>query len=261
MLYLHSQSLPHYGLDRFFELAKRAGFDGVEIAITENLDTQNPQYLKTLEKRYNLPIKFFSMPPQLEEKVFEAFQTTVREFPRVGVNLAPAQTLSFRYKKWLETIVPKLCAKYDLDLNYRNVFLQLSFGLIPDRVGNSLYALKELGHVCLDISALWSSKQDLMRSVEFLGKALRVVHLSNVNKGVPYSSLTNGIMPLESFLSKLEQIRFDGDFVLRLSAKALHEGSDDRTLEELKSAQQFFEQFFPKTTAPAVAPTPENSTI
>jgi len=114
MILLSTQSFPHYGLERFFAFAKEAGFGGVEITVNENFDTQNPEYLKSLSERFGLPIRAFSMPHKKEDSFYEAFQHTVREFPRVSLNLATPQNFSFGYKKWMEEVVPKLCQKYDL---------------------------------------------------------------------------------------------------------------------------------------------------
>ena len=246
MILIHSQSFPHYGLERFFEFAKKAGFDGVEIMVNENFDTQNPEYLKKLEKRFDLPIKAFSLPHKQEEEFVEVFQDTVKEFSGTYMNLSSPQSFAFKYKKWMENIVPKLCKKYNLKINRRNVPFQLMFGMIPERTENTLYSLREKGHVCLDISALWVNKEDIMRTVPYLGDKLRHIYLSNVQKNIPYSSLLTGILPLESFLTKLAQNRYSGLFTLKISPKALHEGNDEKVLEILKESKSFFDEYFTK---------------
>ena len=71
MLLFHTDNLPHHGLERVFEFAKKAGFDGVEVGINGNLDTHNPEYLKTLEKRFKIPIKAFSLSIRDEEKLMK----------------------------------------------------------------------------------------------------------------------------------------------------------------------------------------------
>lgn len=246
MILLSSQSFPHYGLERFFQFAKETGFEGIEITVNENFDTQNPEYLKSLSERFELPIRAFSMPHKKEDNFYEAFQRTVREFPRTSLNLATPQNFSFGYKKWMENIVPKLCQKYDLRLNRRNVTSKLMFGMIPDRVDNSLFSLREKGHVCLDLSALWMTKEEPMRTVDFLSDKLRHVYLSNVFKNIPYSPLPAGVLPLESFLKKLAQIHFSGDFTLVISPKSLQEGNDEKMVETLKDSRDFFDNYFTK---------------
>ncbi len=246
MILLSSQSFPHYGLERFFHFAKTAGFDGVEISVNENFDTQNPAYLKSLSERFGLPIRAFSMPYKKEDEFYEAFQATVKEFPRTSLNLAPAQNFSFGYKKWMDSIVPKLCQKYDLQLNRRNVPTEMILGLLPSRADGSLFALREKGYVCLDLAALWMSKDEPMRTIDFLKDNLKHIYLSNVHKNIPYSPLSAGVLPLESFLKKLAEIHFHGDFTLLLSPKQISEGQDERMLQILQEAHDFFENYFTK---------------
>ncbi len=244
MILLNSQSLPHYGLERFFEFTKQAGFDGVEITVTHNLDTQNPDYLKRLVERYQLPVRAFSVDGKHVEQLTEAFQLTVREFPGVTLNLPPAPNFAFKYKKWLKVIVPKLCQKYNLKSNLKNVPVETMFGILPKSLQNSLAALKDLGYVCLDLSALWSSKDEVMRAVQFLGGNLRHVYLSNVHANIPYVGLAKGVLPVESLLNKLALNQFKGDFTLFLGHKQLHEGQTDRIFSELKLSKDFFDKYF-----------------
>ena len=93
MFLVHTDNLPHYGLDRVFEFAKEAGFDGLEVGIKALYDTQNPTYLKELEKRHKIKVKAFSLSERDEEKLMEAFQHTVREFPGATINVNPSQVL------------------------------------------------------------------------------------------------------------------------------------------------------------------------
>jgi len=246
MLLLSSQSFPHYGLERFFNFAKKAGFDGVEITINGNFDTQNPEYLKELEERFKMPIKAFSMPQKSEGEYFAAYQHTVREFTQVSLNLSSPQSFSFGYKKWVDEVIPKLCQKYDLYLNRRNVKTKAMFGVLPDRPENSMFSLREKGRVCLDLSALWANKEESMRTVEFLGDNLHHVYLSNVHRNIPYSPLPAGILPLESFLKKLAQKHFKGNFTMVISPRNLHEGNDKKIIEILKESREYFDKYFTK---------------
>jgi sugar phosphate isomerase/epimerase len=43
---LSSGSLYHYGLNRFFEIAKKAGFDSIELCLDSRIDNQDPTYVK-----------------------------------------------------------------------------------------------------------------------------------------------------------------------------------------------------------------------
>lgn len=49
-------SAHRYGLYRFFEVAKKAGFKGVELIIDDSLDNQDADYIKKLETQFGLKI-------------------------------------------------------------------------------------------------------------------------------------------------------------------------------------------------------------
>lgn len=212
--------------------------------VHENFDTQNADYIKTLEKRYNIPVKAFSLPLKVSLPLLKGFQNTVKEFPNATLNLFPAQSFAFQYKKWLDKYAPKLCQKYDLKMHYRNLPLTFMLGVLPRNTENSLHTLRERGTVCLDLSAVWSSKQDIMRTISFLGDKLKCVYLSNVYKNVPYSRLESGILPVESFLTKLGQRNFHGPLVLKVSPKHLHEGDDEKMVKTLQESKAFIEKYF-----------------
>lgn len=53
---LSTGSCHKYGLYRFFEVAKKAGFKEIELIITDQLDNQDADYIKKLEKRFGLKV-------------------------------------------------------------------------------------------------------------------------------------------------------------------------------------------------------------
>ncbi len=245
MFILSTESLPHYGVERVFDFAKKAGFDGVNIAVGPNLDTQSPKYLKQLEERYSLPIKAFSLVGKGEEERFEIFQRTVREFSGTTIIVNPPKMMAFKYKTWVTDVVPRLAQKYDLRACRRNLPSKNMLGIIPSRSENSLFTLKQEGLVCLDVTALALSNEEIMKSISFLGNTLGHVYLSNVQRGIPYALPQKGILPIESFLTKLAtQIRFRGGFTLRVDAHQLDEADESHVLERLKDCRRFFDEYF-----------------
>lgn len=244
MLFITSQSFPHYGLERFFRFAKALGVDGVEIVINSNFDTQDPSYLKELEKRFEMPIKAFSLPTRGGEKYINAFEKVVPEFQGVMINLASPEILSFSYKKWMENSVPQLCKRFRLQLNRVTMPTETILGIIPAREESSLHMLRQKGSVGVDLSALWKSSEDIMRVPDFLREKMKVVYLSNVRNGSMYASLPIGILPVESFLTKLSRDNFRGDFIIKLSPGNLHEGDEERMMEVLQESKEFFGKYF-----------------
>lgn len=246
MILFHTENLLHYGLERIFEFAKAGGYDGIEVGINGNCDTQNPKYLKKLEARYNIKIKAFSLSEKYEEKLMQNFQETVREFPGVTINLNPPLVLSFKYKKWLEKTIPKLARKYDLKTCRKNTPIKMVLGFLPKRSENSLESLKKKGNICLDLSALALSNEDIMHTVGDLGDHLKHIYLSNVSQHQPYSLPMGGVLPVESFLVKLAQRGFSGNFTLKVHPRFLSEGNEESLLKKIGEVKDFYDKYFVK---------------
>ena len=141
-------------------------------------------------------------------------------------------------------IAPRLAQKYDLQLNKRNAPFKLMFGFLPERSENSLVSMKESGRVCLDTAALWESKEDLMKATQFLGGAIKHVYLSNVQGSAKYSPLTKGVLPLESFLTKLAKGGFSGDFTFLFAPERIFEGHEEQMIDTLTQSRAFFDEYF-----------------
>lgn len=65
---LSTDTLPGYGLDLIFSIAKKAGFTGIDLAIWKNFDTRNEWYVKKLSTQYKLPIISIQTSPKLNAK-------------------------------------------------------------------------------------------------------------------------------------------------------------------------------------------------
>lgn len=244
MLLLASQSFSRYGLERFFRFAKDLGFQAVEIQISSNFDTQNPKYLHELEERFGIKIAIISLPSTGAGDLVDAFERVVNEFPSVMVNVYSPEVFSSQYKNWMEKSLPQLCQRYRLQMNRVTAPFKTVLGIMPTRTEGSMHALREAGDVSVDLIALWKSNEDIMRVPGFLREKLRHIYLSNAQGGQGYTPLPHGVLPVESFLTKLARESYRGDFTLKIAPQHMHEGSDERMLEVIKESKEFFEKYF-----------------
>lgn len=53
---LSTGALYNYGLNRFFEFAARAGYDGIELIIGDSWDNRDPKYIRKLEKEFKIKV-------------------------------------------------------------------------------------------------------------------------------------------------------------------------------------------------------------
>jgi sugar phosphate isomerase/epimerase len=244
MLILASQSFPRYGLERFFQFAKELEFHSVEIQISSNFDTQTPKYLHELEARFGIKIAIISLPSSGAEDLIDAFERVVSEFSGVMVNVYSPEVFSSQYKVWMQKSLPQLCQRYRLRMNRVTAPFKTVLGIMPTRTEGSMHSLREAGDVSVDLIALWKSNEDIMRASGFLREKMRHIYLSNAQGGQGYTSLAHGVLPVESFLTKLAREDYRGDFTLKISPQNLHEGNDERMKEVIRDSKEFFEKYF-----------------
>jgi len=247
MISLHTGSLNKYGLNRIFQLAKEAGFDGIEIAVDKNnFDTQNAEYIESLSSEYKLSIVALSTPSNATENTVEHVIEMATYLKCPVVVVSPPKILDFKFTNWLKKQTPSLRKKKHIQIALINAAGKTLFGFLPANAMNDMTDLKKFGMVALDCSSTVSKKWDLMRSYEHLKDLIVHVHLSNVYHHKDYSLPIEGrgILPLESFLKKLKSNGYKGAISLRVRGSELMAGDDEKVVENLKKVKEFIEEYF-----------------
>ncbi|MDH5596609.1 MAG: sugar phosphate isomerase/epimerase [Candidatus Peregrinibacteria bacterium] len=246
MIALHTNSLSKYGLNRIFEFAKKAGYDGIEIGVDKsNFDTQNAEYIKKLSEEYNLPILALHSPINSTAKSVRHVIEMAEYLKCPVVVITPPKLLDFKFANWLKKETPKIRKKKHIQIAMVNAPGKTVLGFLPDRAMNSVADLKKFGMVALDCSSAASKKWgNLMSVYNHLSKIVVHVHLSNINKHKEYSLPNEGILPLESFLKKLKSTGYKGSISLRVRPTELNAGDDDKVISSLKKAKEFIDEFY-----------------
>ncbi|MGE3279213.1 MAG: sugar phosphate isomerase/epimerase family protein [Candidatus Altimarinota bacterium] len=244
MFLLSTDSLRGYGLNRIFQMAKDSGFEGVEVALDlRQFDTQNAEYLNELQKQYSLPIRVIRTFPNSTIKQTELAISIADAVDAKVVVIEPPRLFDFKYKDWIKKQVPLLRKKYQLSIALKNGPSEYLWGILPGRAMNNIPDLQNFKEVCLDVSNLYGMKLDLMRAYDVMKSYLSHVHLSNVYRGIDHSLLDEGIMPLESFLTKLKRDEYDKDISLVVRPKSISAGDDKAVMKNLQRARKFYDKY------------------
>lgn len=244
MFLLSTDSLRGYGLNRIFGFAKEVGFKGIEVAMDHRqFDTQNSDYLQRLQDDHKLPIRAIRTFPNSTVKQTELVLGIAQKVGANVVVLDPPRFFDFTYKDWMKKQVPGLRKKYGLKIALMNGASEYLWGIIPGRAMTSIPDLQSFREVCLDVSNLFGKKLDLMRAYQIMQKYLVHVHLSNVFRGKEHSLLHEGIMPLESFLTKLKKDKYAHDISLVVRPKALAAGDDKIVMRSLEQSLKFYKRY------------------
>jgi sugar phosphate isomerase/epimerase len=245
MIALHTASLKKYGLNRIFEFAKDAGYDGIEIAVSkDDFDTQNAEYIKKLSSEYKLPVVALHAPENGTQKSVEHVVEMAIYLKCPVVVITPPKLTDFKFTRWVKKEAPLLRKKKHIQLALANAGGKTMLGFLPERALNNVSDLKKFGMVTLDTSMTSSKKEDLIRFYEHLKKLVVHVHLSNVRRRKEYSLPNEGILPLESFLKKLKDNNFKGAISVRVRPAELSAGDDEKVLKTLKKVKDFIEDYF-----------------
>lgn len=251
MLLLSTNSLQGYGLNRIFELSKTAGFDGIDLSINYGLfDTYNTDYIKTLIQEYKLPVLAVSAPKQIASKRVVDLATLTKEIGAKVLILQPPKITDFKLASWYKREIPKLREKEFLSIALENAPAGTFLGFIPEHAMGSTEDLRSFKHISLDTARIGEQRKDLMRAYTAFKKFLVHIHLSNLYKGQKYAPPQEGIMPLESFLTKLKQDRYPGAISLKILPKYIQAGDDEKVLEELKRSKDYFDKYYTKVEVP-----------
>lgn len=248
MIVLSTDSLRGYGLNRIFELAKEAEYDGLDLAVDYGqFDTFNTEYIKKLIVEFKFPVQAVSAPHEIASRRIEDISKMAKEIGAKVVIIQPPKILDFKMTSWIKTEIPKLREKEGISIALENAPSGTFLGIIPEHAMSGSSDLKEFKHVSLDVARLGEQKKDLMRAYTVLKKYLVHIHFSNFYHGKKYAPPDEGIMPLESFLTKLKEDSFPGAISIKLLPKFLHAGEDEKVVKELKKVKKYYDKFYGKT--------------
>ncbi|MFH1375256.1 MAG: sugar phosphate isomerase/epimerase [Patescibacteria group bacterium] len=245
MLAITSDSFAGYGLDRAFELAAKAGLDGIEVVIRhEDLDTYDADYLKTLSKRHGLPIIALSTPIDMTADKGNRVVDLAEKVGAPLVTLTPPDIFDFNYKKWIKNEAKDLRRKKKIKIALVNPPSRTVLGFVPVYAFNDLYELREVSDIVFDTSNAASKGEPLLETYSTLKPSINHIHLSNAKHDRQHLLLDNGDLPLESFLTRLARDKFSGKLILKLGPKALGVGNTDKLLSNIENCKKFIAKYF-----------------
>lgn len=244
MLALSSDSLGGYGLNRIFQFAKEAGYDGLDLVVDKkNYDSQNAEYIKSIIKETGLPVLSMQLPDPSPKDLKKAIDIA-KEIECKVIIVQPPTIFSLKKISWLKREVPKIRAKEGISIALENAPAEMILGFIPKHAMNNIVDMKKFKHACIDTTRIALKRQDLIRYYKSLRKYLVHIHLSNVKGARKYYRPDDGILPLESFLTKLKQDEFPGTISMRVNPKYLNAGDDEKVLKNLEEMKDFYEKYF-----------------
>lgn len=245
MLALSTDSLKGYGLNRIFQMVKEAKYDGIDLAIDpKNYDTQNAEYIRSLVDETGLPVLGIQTPQVSSPKKIQEAVAMAKLLGTRVIVIQPPKIFDFKFIQWLKNEIPKIRQRENISIALENAPSQTFLGIIPEHAMGNIMDMKKFKHACIDTTRVAQKRDDLIRVYKALKKFLVHVHLSNVRAGRQYAALEKGILPIESFLTKLKQDGFPGSISLKINGKFLDAGDDQKVMKALTQEKLFFDTYF-----------------
>src|SRR4026209_303923 len=205
-----------------FRLAAESGYQGVEVMVTKDPESQDPRRIRALAEGFGLTVGALHAPCLLlTRKVWgtdpiEKSDRSVEaaadaEIPVVVVH--PPYRWQRAFRRWLIEDLPSLEERTGIAVAVENMFpVRLAGRDVTFHSNQDLEQLEGPPHLVLDTSHAAVAKHDLIEVRKLFGERLRHVHLSD-NAGKGWDSHLppgEGVLDLDAFLLDLAGSDFAG---------------------------------------------------
>lgn len=270
MIALSTGSLYTYGIARVFDLAARAGFDGIEVLVDDRWDTREPAYLRQLSAEFALPIvavhnPFASRVADWPDDQLGRLRLTVSLARDIGAPVVVAH-LPWRIHALMGHVHAYRLRHFRLPLPIPR--REPYYGFVTDGLAameeetgiivavenmpassllglkinpcwfNSPPELERFAHLTLDTTHLGTWGLDPLTIYKRLGERVSHVHLSNYD-GREHRSPPDGCLGLAGLLQALARDGYRGAVTVECHPDALDAGDEGRCLAALRRAQSF----------------------
>jgi sugar phosphate isomerase/epimerase len=238
-----------------FRHAAEAGFDAVEVMVTQDPHTQEAHLLNALAKEFGLRVEAIHAPFLLITRgVWGAEPTgkiyrSVHLAEQIGASLVvihPPYRWQVRFRRWVESNLAEYSARTGVTVAVENMFpLRLGGDLgVRFHASQDLEDLERFPYLVLDTSHAAVSNLDIRDFYRQYRDQIQHVHLSN-NAGKGWDShlpvYQEGVLPLSEFMDDLMRDGFAGNVSLELDLRPwLQDG--DALHEVLIRNREFCEQ-------------------
>lgn len=219
-------------LEEAFRQARAAGFEAVEVMVTQDPDTQDAQTLRDLSKEFEVSIEAIHAPFLLVtrrvwttdpvEKITRGVAVAEEaEIPLLVVH--PPYRWQTRYRRWIDRGLPELAARSGVIVGVENMFpLKVrGGGGVRFHASQELESLDRYPTLVLDTSHLAVSRFDLLETYRRYREKVVHFHVSN-NAGKGWDShlsVDEGVLPLDDLLREIGSNGFAGTVSIELDLR------------------------------------------
>ena len=208
-------------LENTFRIVAETGYTGVEVMVTKDPSSQDPDRMRALAEEHGLTIGAIHAPSLLmTRKVWGTdpigkIDRAIHVAERAGVPVVvmhPPYRWQRAYRRWLDEKLPVLEERTGVIVAIENMFpVRMGRHGVTFHANQDLDDLEGLPHLVLDTSHAAVSEHDPVEVLRRFGDRLRHVHLSD-NAGKGWDSHLppgEGVLDLDAFCDALLDARYE----------------------------------------------------
>lgn len=248
---LSSDSLPGYGLDLVFEVAKKAWFDGLDLATWKNFDAWNTDYVKKLSETHDLPVKVIQISDSVNAKELNQALDLCEATGADTITINAPKFLDFKAYNFIVDNLPEYRkSNPDISFSIINPVDATVFALpIPKyRFTNIVEIVKKYGnYLGLDIATLDEEalENDFMRKIDQFAPYISVLYFSDKTKlGEPHRLPGEGVLKLSKLLKKFKANGYNRYMSTKLEINKGNLSDSEKVVLMLEKARNYYKDNF-----------------
>ena len=250
-LILSTDTLPNYGLDLIFSIAKSTGFDGIDLAMWKWFDAWDEEYVQKLSLEHDMPVYIIQTSAKLNQKeldkALDLCQATNAD--TICVN-APKITDFKAYDFIADNLKSYKDNNPDIHFTILNPKDSKLFALpIPEyRFSNIIDIVKKYdAYVGLDISNIDmdSFENEFTRKIDDYAPYISVIYLSDKTKDGKHHLIPwDWNLDLQSFLKKLRKSGYSRPISVKIDFKPTELANKEKLRKQLKKVRTYYDKYF-----------------
>lgn len=248
-LLLSTGAFPGFSVDSTFSLAREAGADGVELMLTPRSSRLDPDYVRQIEDRYQLPVRSVHTILRLRQSPAEVLAKDIVDSARVASRFPRCQALVVHTPEVQSLHDPAARFWFDAVNTAVDISSRAGFAIAIENSGRSTrktptwafdhpHRLQWLTEewdlrITYDTAHAASRNWELLDTLKSFLPRVANIHLSDATNRHSRVGLWNamrrdhqlpgsGVLPLDDLLLRLAQAHYEGLVTLELSPIAVH---------------------------------------
>lgn len=246
LLLLSSAVFISYGLDMVFMIAKDLNYDGIDLALFNNFDAWNIDYVKRLVDMYSIPVKSIQTSNKLNKKEIVYAVELANELKVHNININAPKYYSRKSTKFIEDNLPLYQkAHSSIKFSIINPPKNYILNFLPEYSFNNIAEILKTYklNLSLDTSNIQEDKFDLnlIKKLPSFLSYMQTIYLSDKDRKWNWHlSLWEWNLKIPSFLKKLRQLEYDWNFIIRIDIDKKNLSDIEKIKLMLKKSKTYY---------------------